>query len=137
MLEIAQIKNNQERTISGLKKRGIKEASSLINEVLAVDDERKNVQGKRDSALAEANTLAKQIGQLMQSGEKEKANTIKEKTALLKIESKTLGETVVELEKKLKDLLYNIPNVPNEDVPEGKGADDNVVVHEFVQAPKL
>lgn len=137
MLEITQIRNNKDQVVVGLQKRGIKEAENVVEEVLKVDGKRKEIQGKHDSTLAESNQLAKQIGQLMKEGKKDEAELIKQKTASLKAESKTLGENLSSLEKELKKLLYNIPNIPNKDVPEGKGANDNVLIYEFGNTPQL
>ncbi|MDH5476099.1 MAG: serine--tRNA ligase [Cyclobacteriaceae bacterium] len=137
MLEITQIRNNTDQVITGLQKRGIKDALNVIEQVLEVDDKRKEVQGKHDRTLAASNQLAKQIGQLMKEGKKDEAEIIKKKTAVLKAESKALGETLGNLEDEQKQLLYAIPNIPNKDVPEGKGANDNVVIHEYGDTPQL
>ena len=137
MLEITLLRNNKQQVINGLNKRGIKNASELIDQVIQVDDDRKATQGQNDNTLAEANQLAKQIGQLMKEGKRDQAEEIKKRTADLKVESKALGEKLTNLEEELVQLLYNIPNIPNENVPEGKGADDNVVVHEYGEVPQL
>ncbi|MDH5367076.1 MAG: serine--tRNA ligase [Cyclobacteriaceae bacterium] len=137
MLEIAQIRNNKAKIIKGLKKRGVQEAESMIERVLEVDTKRKEIQGKHDNTLAESNQLAKQIGQLMKEGKKDDAEIVKGKTSSLKTESKALGENLSSIENELKQLLYNIPNIPNKDVPEGKSANDNVVIHEYGKTPQL
>ncbi|MEQ8531054.1 MAG: serine--tRNA ligase, partial [Imperialibacter sp.] len=76
MLQVSEIRANKEKVLIGLKKRGLKEIEEKIDEVLALDDKRKSLKTEMDVALAEANQLAKQIGQLMQSGQKEEAEKI-------------------------------------------------------------
>lgn len=137
MLTIAQIKDNKDKIIIGLLKRGLQDVDKIIGKVLEVDDLRKETQGKNDSTLAEANQLAKKIGQLMKEGKREEAETIKQKTSTLKAESKSLGEQLNNLENELRQLLYNIPNIPTENVPEGRRPEDNIVVHEFGTTPQL
>jgi seryl-tRNA synthetase len=137
MLTIAQIKNDRTKVINGLNKRGLQDAENIIDEVLKIDTQRKETQGKNDNTLAESNQLAKQIGQLMKEGKREEAEVIKQKTSSLKAESKLIGEQLGNLENELKALLYNIPNIPTENVPEGKKAEDNVVVKEYGETPVL
>jgi len=137
MLQINNIRENKDHVISGLQKRGIKEATSLIDSVLDVDDKRKEAQANHESLLSEANSLAKQIGVLMKDGKREEADEIKKKSSELKSESKALGEKQSKYENDLKDLLYNIPNVPNEKVPAGNTDEDNEIIAEYGSTPSL
>lgn len=137
MLQIAQIIENKEAVISGLIRRNFKEADSAINSLLDLDNKRKSVQQSNDSALAEANQLSKQIGQLMGQGKKDEAEEIKKKTAAFKSESKKLGEELKGVEEELRQMLYTIPNVPNPIVPAGNSDEDNKVLSTHGEVPKL
>jgi len=137
MLQVSEIRANKEKVLTGLKKRGLKEVDEKIEEVLALDDNRKSLKTEMDVALAEANQLAKQIGQLMQSGQKEAAEKIKSQTLELKETSKKLGSDLESTEELLTNKLYELPNVPHESVPEGRTAEDNEVVFQVGTLPKL
>lgn len=137
MLQIHVVREDREKIIQGLKKRRLKDAEVLIDKAIALDQKRRETQRHNDDLLSQANNLAKEIGALMKAGEKEKAEEIKVKTSLLK---KTSGDLTAELstvEAELQQLLYLIPNVPADRVPEGGGADDNVTVHEWGKLPVL
>ena len=137
MLQVAYIRDNKENVIRSLEKRRFIRASEIIDEVIALDDQRKNTQSEHDQVLAESNSLSKQIGLLMREGKKQEAEEVKGKTATLKAQGKELGDKLSEYENKLKELLYTIPNTPNDKVPAGGGADDNEVVFEKGSTPAL
>lgn len=137
MLQINVIREERERVIAGLLKRNFNEASELIDKAIALDKSRREKQLKNDDLLAEANKLAKEIGNLMKSGKKEEAEGIKAKTAELKKSSASLSAELESVEEELKNTLYLIPNVPHESVPAGKGADDNISVLEKGNLPTL
>ncbi len=137
MLQIHVVREDREKIILGLKKRRLKDAGVLIDKAIALDQKRRETQRHNDDILSQANNLAKEIGVLMKAGEKEKAEEIKAKTSLLK---KTSGDLTAELssvETELQQLLYLIPNVPADRVPEGAGADDNINVYEHGTLPVL
>ena len=137
MLQIHVVREDRDKIIQGLKKRRLKDAEGLIDKAIALDQKRRETQRHNDDILSQANNLAKEIGALMKTGEKEKAEEIKIKTALLK---KTSGDLTAELstvEAELLQLLYLIPNVPAERVPEGGGADGNINVYEHGALPAL
>ncbi|MTI19831.1 serine--tRNA ligase, partial [Fulvivirga sp. RKSG066] len=113
------------------------QASETIERLLTIDDKRKEAQMKHEELLAESNALSKQIGGLMKEGKKEEANTIKAQSADLKSKSKELGEEQTKYENELLDLLYNIPNTPNDNVPAGASEDDNEVIAEHGTTPDL
>ncbi len=136
MLTIKQIKDNKEGVIRLLAKKGF-DASGVIDEVLRLDETRRNQQQRLDNTLAEQNALAREIGGLMKSGEKEAAEEKRRQVALLKEESKKLEESKSELELTLRNLLLTIPNTPAEIVPEGKHAEDNVEVKSGGEIPQL
>ncbi|MTI40305.1 serine--tRNA ligase [Fulvivirga lutimaris] len=137
MLELNRIRNNRESVVKALEKRRFADAQNLIASIIQLDDDRKTTQGKNDEVLSEANSLSKEIGALMKSGQKDEANKIKDKSAALKAESKDLSEKLSTIEEELKQLLYKIPNTPNSDVPDGATPDDNAVVYEHGISPKL
>lgn len=137
MLLVSYIRENKDKVLSGLAKRGLADADKQIEQVLTLDAERKQIQQQNDQVLAESNALAKSIGQLMREGKQEEANKIKEQTSALKAESKRLGEELKETEYELQQLLYNIPNVPNNKVPAGQSDADNLVEKEVGEKPSL
>lgn len=137
MLQVAFIRSNRDRVIAGLKKRNFDGAESLVEEALKLDELRRETQNELDNILASSNSLSKEIGQLFKSGEAQKANILKEKTAQLKEESKSLQEKLNETSKALLQVLYQIPNIPNEIVPSGSTEEDNEVVFEKGSIPEL
>jgi len=137
MLSISTIVNNQEATVAGLNKRGLADAQTITDQVIALDRNRRETQAELDETLAKSKNLSRQIGQLMKEGKREEAESIKEQTAELKNSSKTLSEALRGYEEQLQQALYNIPNLPHPSVPEGKTAEDNEVVYEYGELPKL
>ncbi len=137
MLQISYLKENKQAAVEGLQKRNIADAGQKIDEVLNVDQKRRETQAQLDETLATANAAAKEIGQLMREGKKAEAETAKQKTAKLKETSKSLSEALKQYEENLTLLLYNLPNIPHADVPKGKGEDDNEVVEQKGELPKL
>ena len=136
MLQIAFIRENQEQVIKGLAKRNL-DVAELLNEVLSLDEQRRAKQVELDNVLAESNKLSKNIGELMKSGEKAKAELIKEKTSNLREQSKELTEQLNKISTNLNEKLYTIPNVPADIVPAGKDAEDNITVHQHGEIPTL
>lgn len=137
MLQVTTIRENKENIIKGLEKRNFPQAAEMIEQVIKVDDERKATQSKHDEILAESNSISKQIGLLMREGKKEEAEEVKKRSGELKAQSKSLGEEQAELENKLLNLLYNIPNVPNANVPAGSNEADNEIVKQHGKRPEL
>jgi len=127
MLQIAFIRDNQEKVIKALAKRNL-DAKGLVEEVVQLDEKRRATQVELDNTLSESNKLSASIGELMKSGEKEKATALKEKTVQLKEKSKELAEKLDILAQDLAQKLYTIPNLPADIVPNGKAAEDNVTV---------
>lgn len=127
MLTIKQIAENTDAVIRGLEKKHFKNAQEVIAQVIEVNDKRRNAQNQLDNTLAEVNSLSKTIGQLMKEGKKEEAETARTQVSEMKEGIKELETAMNEASTELQTLLYTIPNVPNEGVPEGFGADDNVV----------
>ncbi|KUF44785.1 serine--tRNA ligase [Myroides marinus] len=136
MLQIAFIRENQEKVVKGLAKRNL-DVADLLKEVLELDEKRRSTQVELDNVLAESNKLSKSIGELMKSGEKAKAEIIKEKTSNLRDQSKQLTEELNNVSALLTEKLYTLPNVPADIVPAGKDADDNLNVFEAGEVPTL
>ena len=136
MLQLNTIREEKDRVLAGLKKRNFKELG-LIDEIIALDEKRRSTQLALDESLAKSNTLSKEIGSLFKTGETEKANALKAETATLKDTIKTLTDTLNGTVESLNELLYRVPNIPNDLVPEGTSEADNVVVFEAGEIPNL
>ncbi len=137
MLQVSFIRAEKEKAIAALKKKRVAQAEEKVEAVLSTDQQRRESQIERDQILAESNRLAKEIGNLMKSGNKQEAEALKIRTTELKEKSKILEKTVEELETKLMDLLYQLPNLPHERVPEGGSSEQNVVVSQHGIIPEL
>ena len=127
MLTLKYITENTAEVIERLAKKYF-DAKEVIENVVALDANRKATQVKLDNTLAEINQLSKQVGDLFKQGKAEEANQIKAQTANLKEQSKELSVQLDSIEKEITELLLTIPNLPNNDVPEGRTAEDNVIV---------
>ena len=137
MLQTSFIIEHQDAVVQGLARRGLAQAASLIEAIVATDQQRRSTQGELDTLLATSNTLSKQIGQLMKAGQRENAELVKQQTAELKDRTKSLTEQLRQYEEHLAKQLYNIPNLPHESVPDGQSAADNQVVYEHGELPQL
>ena len=136
MLQIAYVRENQEKVINALAKRNV-DAKQTVAEVVSIDENRRATQVELDTNLSEANKLAKEIGDLMKIGDKQKAEILKLKVALSKEKSKELSEKIAVLANDLTQKLYTLPNLPSDLVPNGKSADDNLNIFEAGEIPKL
>lgn len=128
MLTIKQITEDTAKVIKGLEKKHFANAKETIEQVLMLNDKRRSTQTVLDGNLAEANKLSKSIGMFMKQGNQEEANNAKARVAELKEVNKNLQTEMDKAAEDLKQLLYTIPNIPYDEVPEGTGAEDNVVV---------
>lgn len=135
MLTLKLISEETERVIKGLEKKHFNNAKKTIETVLEYDKLRREYQQKLDNNKQQQNLLSKQIGGLMKEGKKDEANEIKNKVAKLKTADKELQDNMEKAQADMTNLLLTIPNIPNEDVPEGKDANDNVVVKEGGEKP--
>lgn len=137
MLTLKLISEETERVVKGLEKKHFENAKETIAQVLDIDKKRRESQQKLDKNKQEANQLSKKIGGLMKDKKMDEANEIKAQVADLKKEAKSLQDAMETAEHELTELLCTIPNIPNDDVPEGKDASDNVVVKEGGVIPDL
>lgn len=136
MLQVPFIRDNKEDIINRMTIRNI-DASEMIENVIALDEERKNVQTELDNTLAESNSLSKEIGNLYKSGKAAEANALKERTSQLKEDSKGLSEKLTSTTEALAQLLYKIPNVPNPIVPKGNSDEENEEIFRHGDIPVL
>ncbi len=136
MLTIKTISDNPQAIIDGLRKRNF-DAKGIIKEALSLDEKRRNAQTKLDNILAEVNSTSKQIGMFFKEGKKDEADKLRANVANLKEDAKLLETDLAEAESKLQDILVTIPNVPHSSVPQGKGADDNLIERTGGDMPNL
>lgn len=137
MLQLNFIKENKDLTIAGLERKYFKNAAETVEQVLSLDQNRKDTQLELDNTLAQSNNLAKEIGGLMKEGKKEESEAIKGKTAELKTISKNLEEKLKELEVSLQEVLVTMPNLPHESVPAGRTPEENLNIFSQGEIPKL
>ncbi|MCW5518991.1 serine--tRNA ligase [Aureitalea sp. L0-47] len=136
MLQVTEIRENKDAFIQALTKRGI-DAAEDLEAVIKADETRRSTQAELDETLSQSNKFSKEIGMLYKNGEVDKANAMKEKTVELKETSKKLQEQLNAAVEELEQLLHNLPNIPHESVPAGTDENDNEVVMEEGEVPKL
>lgn len=136
MLQVNFIRENKEEVITRLAKKNF-EATAIVELVVELDEKRRNTQVELDNLLAESNKLSKDIGEMMKSGEKAKAEILKEKTTQIREKSKELTEAINGIANQLQDELYKLPNLPADIVPFGKTPEENVNVFEEGTVPVL
>lgn len=127
MLTLKQIIGNRDEVVRRLGKKHFAPAAEMIDQVIALDSERRAAQKELDTKLAAINQLSKSIGALMQQGKKNEAEAAKTEVAQYKDDTKKLSALMDEKANAMRDLLLQIPNLPKESVPEGTSAEDNVV----------
>ncbi len=137
MLQLSYIRENKEDVLKRLAIKNFKDAESIIDSILQLDDNRKLAQRQADDVKAEANGLAKQIGELMKTGKKDEAETLKLKTTELKLNEKQFDDELKAIEAEIQKILVTVPNTPNLTVPKGKTPEDNEVVNEVGAIPVL
>ena len=130
MLQISFIRENKDLTIQGLTKKRVKNAAEAVEKILETDSKRREIQTKLDQSNAQANLLAKEIGNLMKAGKKDEAELSRKQSTDLKTVAKDLETQFAELDNQLLQQLYLLPNLPHSSVPEGVGAEDNEIVFE-------
>ena len=136
MLQISYIRDNKDLVIKGLKKRNFKELD-LVDRAIALDENRRQTQTQLDNTLSESNRLSKEIGALMKEGKRQEAEAAKAQTADLKEQIKQYTAALDQTVQELNEILYRIPNIPNEIVPEGTSAEDNLNVFQAGEIPQL
>lgn len=138
MLTIKQLRDDREAAIRRLAKKGV-DAAPVITEIEKLDDRRKAIQHELDECLATQNQAAKQIGALMGQGRRDEAEAKKAEVASLKERSNALNAEFKEVSDALQAAIVTLPNFPADIVPEGKTAEDNLVVklvESYTQLPE-
>ena len=136
MLTLQQIKENPDDIVRRLGIKGF-DGRKAIDDVLALDAERRALQQRNDTEAAELNNLAAQIGAKMKAGQKAEAEELKARVATIKVSQKDYAEKLAATEAKIREILLGVPNVPCAMVPEGLSAADNVVDKEGGHMPDL
>ncbi len=134
MLQVSYIRNNKEEVVAGLKKRAWNDDRiKVLDQVIKVDDLRKEQKTELDQLFATVNTLSGKIGMLFKEGKREEAEAQKAEVSAVKERSKVIEEALKQTEHQLTELLYTIPNVPDAKVPAGASEDDNEVFQDWVK----
>ena len=128
MIEIIKLRNNRDTYIKSLRKRGLEEIEKKLEKLINLDDERKSLKTELDKLLTDSNKIAKEIGQIIKSGDHSKVSDLKTKSTHLKEETKKISEELKNKEIDIKKILVNIPNTPDERVPEGSSENDNIEI---------
>ena len=128
MLEINKIRNHIKYYSEALKKRGIDKTNDQLNTVILLDDQRKSLKSQLDKILTESNSISKEIGVNIQSGNATKIENLKKRSSELKENSKKVSEALKESESKIKNILIDIPNVPDNKVPDGNSDKNNIII---------
>ncbi len=136
MLQLGYIRNNREKVLKGLEKKQFKELD-LLDKIISFDDQRKSLQMQSDELLAKRNLVSKEIGALMAQGKKEEAEGKKIVVSSMKETIDALGLQLAETEASLNGILYRIPNLPADVVPEGSSPEENKVIREHGNIPVL
>ncbi|UOR05598.1 serine--tRNA ligase [Hymenobacter aerilatus] len=137
MLQVSVLREHTAEALAALAKKHYKTAEADVQAVLDLDQRRRQLQTEHDSAQAEANELARQIGGLMKAGNKAEAEELKARTATLKQQTKQHADELTQVEQALQQTLWKLPNLPHSSVPEGRSAQDNEVVREVGDKPTL
>ena len=136
MLQLNEILKNRDAVVKALAKKHFK-ADEIVDKIILLDKDRREAKAKLDSTLSESNRLAAEIGKMYKTGMREEAEALKVKSTELKELSKELSERFDSLQDQLNKLIIEMPNTPCDLVPEGKNADDNVVVRMEGEIPNL
>lgn len=136
MLTLKVITENPDEVIRKLARKHF-DAKEPIAKVLELDKVRRASQASLDAVLSEINTLSKSVGQLMKEGKKDEAQSVKDKVASLKEKTTDLQSSMDSSQEEINKILCTIPNMPYDDVPDGKTAEDNEVVKMGNEIPTL
>ncbi|MCQ2216079.1 MAG: serine--tRNA ligase [Bacteroidales bacterium] len=136
MLTLKVIQEKRDYVISRLKVKQF-DATEIVDKIIALDNQRKATQSEAESAQMKMNEISKSVGMLMKAGKKEEAEAAKAETAALKSVIAEANNKLNEIQEELQKNLVLLPNMPYEEVPEGKTAEDNVVVKQGNEIPQL
>jgi len=136
MLQLAVLRSNPEMVKERLGIKHFKE-TNLVDDIIALDDERKKLNVRFDETKSKINVTSKEIGQYIGKGEKEAANEKKKTVEILKTQLTPIQERLNDVEKKLHELLISLPNLPSAGVPKGKTPEDNEIIRTGGNQPEL
>ncbi|MBR2301048.1 MAG: serine--tRNA ligase [Bacteroidaceae bacterium] len=127
MLTLKLITQETEKVVKGLEKKHFKNAQETIDKVIELDRQRRTAQSELDATLAQSKQCAAKIGQLMKAQALDEVEKVKAEVASLKEAAAALQEKMDSATAAVQEILYTIPNIPYDEVPEGAAAEDNVV----------
>jgi seryl-tRNA synthetase len=136
MLTLDQLRKNPEYAKARLLHKNFREAE-LVDSILALDDNRRNIKTQLDNLLAERNSLSKKIGQLMKNGQKKESGALKQKISAIKDSAERLEREHAAIEEQIFSFLVRLPNLPNESVPKGNTPEENEIVYAVDRMPEL
>ncbi len=137
MLVVREIKENFQKFVLGLNKRGLLGVEKRLKEIIELDNKRKEVQIALDETLNRSNELSKKIGVLIKAGNREEAKKIKLETSEIKGFGKNLSSKLQGIDTVLRDKLYELPNIPNAKVVAGQSEEDNELLFQKGELPQL
>jgi seryl-tRNA synthetase len=136
MLQVPFIRENREFVIERLQRKNFK-SIELVDVIIDLDEKRRSYQNQSDNVASEANQLAKQVGELMRTGKKDEAEQVKQKSTALKDSLKQFQDQLAAIEVELHQAIVQLPNLPHTSVPAGITPEENEVVHQWGEIPKL
>lgn len=135
MLTLKRIKQNSQAVVEALARKGV-EAREAIAQVVDLYQARRALQAEADTLQANINQASKEIGSLMRQGQQQAAEQLKTNVAAFKEKVKAATERMGQIDRELSDILVQLPNLPHESVPDGRTADDNLVVRTEGELPE-
>jgi len=136
VLQLSHIRENRDAVVDRLAVRNFTDAA-LVDELIRLDELRRQVQGEAEAVAAEANAAAKQIGELMRQGKREEADAVRAKSSGYKEQIRQLTDRLATVERDLNEKIVQLPNLPHASVPMGVSAEDNEVVLQHGAVPAL
>lgn len=137
MLQINYIRENKALVVEGLKKKYFADAEQKVEEIIKIDQSRRETQHSLDFLQSEANQKAKAIGELMKQGKKEEAEKEKAAATDLRNKTKELQDFLTEKEEELQNVLVKLPNLPHASVPVGRTPEENITIYSSGEIPVL
>lgn len=137
MLQLNIIRENKDFVIERLQIKNLKNAKEIVEQIIDLDNARRDLQKNSDENKQQQNLIAKEIGLLFKEGKKQEAEIKKQETSTLKTKEKEYTEKLSEIDSKIKNLLLSVPNLPHKSVKPGKGEEDNEIVELCGEIPEL
>ena len=131
MLEIKFVRENPDVVKENIRKKFQDQKIPMVDEVIALDQENRNIKQEVESLRANKNKISKQIGALMAQGKKEEAEEVKKEVAASGARIDELSAREKEVEEKIKTIMMTIPNIIDPSVPVGKDDSENVEIERF------